>query len=84
MAIKVSLGKLSLSVPFDDLVPGLLASNGIELLPIRAGHLRGVTQLPFHHRDPFDRILVAQASAEGAVLVSADAVLDAYGVQRLW
>jgi PIN domain nuclease of toxin-antitoxin system len=84
MAIKVSLGKLSLSAPFQDLVPGVLASNGIELLQIRTEHVRGITQLPFHHRDPFDRMLVAQASAERAILVSADAALDAYGVQRLW
>jgi PIN domain nuclease of toxin-antitoxin system len=84
MAIEVSLGKLNRAVPFEQLVPGQLAANGIELLPLRADHLRGILDLPFHHRDPFDRMLVAQARAEGAVLVSADAALDPYGVRRLW
>jgi PIN domain nuclease of toxin-antitoxin system len=61
-----------------------LRANAIELLPITPVHLVAVMALPFHHRDPFDRIYVAQSAAEGAALVSADPALDAYGVQRLW
>jgi PIN domain nuclease of toxin-antitoxin system len=84
IAIKASLGKLDLSVPFEVLVPGELRANAIELLPIRPAHLVGLMALPFHHRDPFDRMYVAQAEAEGAAVVSADPALDAYGIQRLW
>lgn len=84
IAIKVSLGKLSLNVPFGDLFPGQLRSNAIELLPVQPEHAATVIALPFHHRDPFDRMIVAQAQAEGAVLVSADPALGAYGVQRIW
>lgn len=84
IAIKVSLGKLSLNVPFGDLFPGQLWSSAIELLPVRPEHAAAIIELPFHHRDPFDRMIVAQTQAEGAILVSADPTLDAYGVQRLW
>jgi PIN domain nuclease of toxin-antitoxin system len=84
IAIKASLGKLTLSVPFQDLIPGQLDPNAIELLPIRPEHAATLISLPFHHRDPFDRMLVAQAQVEGAALVSADPALDAYGVQRIW
>lgn len=84
IAIKASLGKLDLTVPFEELVPGELRANAIELLPITPAHLVAVMALPFHHRDPFDRMYVAQSEVEGAALVSADPALDAYGVQRLW
>lgn len=84
VAIKVSLGKLSLTVPFEDLIPGQLDANYIELLQLRPEHIAKLIPLPLHHRDPFDRILVTQAIVEGATLVSADAVLDQYGVARLW
>jgi PIN domain nuclease of toxin-antitoxin system len=84
IAIKASLGKLELTAPFEALVPGELRANAIELLPIRPAHLVAVMALPFHHRDPFDRMYVARAAAEGAALVSADPALDAYGVRRIW
>ena len=83
-AIKVSLGKPSLSAPFEQLIPRQLDANAIELLPIEPRHMVAVMSLPFHHRDPFDRMLVAQASVEGAVLVGADPALDAYGLRRIW
>lgn len=84
IAIKVSLGKLSLTAPFAELIPRQLHSNAIELLAIQPAHMAAVIGLPFHHRDPFDRMLVAQAVVEGAALVSVHAALDAYGVQRIW
>jgi PIN domain nuclease of toxin-antitoxin system len=84
IALKVSLGKLLLHAPFEDLIPDQLQANGIELLPIEPEHLREIIDLPFHHRDPFDRLLVAQSRREGATLVSADRGLDAYQVERLW
>ena len=60
IAIKSSIGKLSLSAPFDQLIAQQLSLNGFELLPIEVSHLAAVTTLPFHHRDPFDRLLIAQ------------------------
>lgn len=84
IAIKVSLGKLSLAAPFDQLIPTQLHANGIELLPLRPEHIAELIGLPLHHRDPFDRILVTQAKIEGAALVSADSWLDSYDVARIW
>lgn len=56
IAIKSSIGKLTLSSPFDKLIPQQLSLNGFELLPIEIAHLAAVVTLPFHHRDPFDRL----------------------------
>jgi PIN domain nuclease of toxin-antitoxin system len=84
MAIKVSLGKLTLSVPFEDLLPEQLRLNGIGLLNIAVDHVSLVATLPFHHRDPFDRMLIAQALTEKIPLVSVDAAFDNYEITRLW
>jgi len=84
MAIKQSLGKLRLPSPLPRFVPEQLAANRIQQLGIEFRHVARVASLPFHHRDPFDRLLVVQADAEDLVLVSADPAFDAYGVQRLW
>lgn len=75
---------MTLNAPFHELIPGQLHANAIELLPIRPEHAAALIALPFHHRDPFDRLLIAQANVEGAVLVSTDTAFDAYGVQRIW
>ncbi len=83
-AIKISIGKMNLSAPFDKLFPHQLAVNGFTLLPIEIKHISKVVSLPFHHRDLFDRILIAQAIEEKMSLVSIDAVFDAYGVARIW
>jgi PIN domain nuclease of toxin-antitoxin system len=87
MAIKVSIGKLSqltLNKPFHLQVTELLEQNGVALLPIELPHVVHVATLPFHHRDPFDRLIVAQSTLESMPLVSADAIFDDYGIQRLW
>lgn len=84
MAIKASLGKLSLATPLEQFIPEQLAANAISLLPIDFRHAARVESLPFHHRDPFDRLLVAQAQTEKLAIVSADAVLSEYGVRRIW
>ena len=84
MAINVSLGRLTLAHPVEQLLPAQLAANGIALLPIDLRHTLRVSSLPFHHRDPFDRMLVAQSLVEQMPLVSVDAALDAYGIRRLW
>jgi PIN domain nuclease of toxin-antitoxin system len=84
MAIKSSLGKLDLAKPLGELLPPLLTDSGIELLPIEIADLHRVATLPFHHRDPFDRLLAAQALERGFTIVSIDEAFDAYGVARLW
>ena len=84
MAIKFSFGKLKLAKPFATLIPEQLAANSIEILPIQLSHIEAVAGLPFHHRDPFDRMLIAQAIVEGIGLLSAEAAIDAYGVKRIW
>lgn len=84
IAIKVSLGKLILSKPFDQLMPEQIALNDIEILQISLDDLGVVAELPFHHRDPFDRLIVSQAMTRSIPLLSSDATLDQYPIQRLW
>ncbi len=84
IAIKVSIGKMSLAEPFNYLFPRQLQINGFELLPIAIEHSSLVTTLPFHHRDPFDRMLVAQSLVEEMPIVSIDAAFDRYSVDRRW
>ena len=83
MAIKVSLGKLTLRQPLAEYISYYLAINGFTLLPVTIAHTSTIVSLPFHHRDPFDRLLVAQALVEDMSLVSRDAILDNYGVVRV-
>jgi PIN domain nuclease of toxin-antitoxin system len=84
IAIKVRLRKLEFGIEFDALV-GLIEDEGLAtFLPITPAHVKHLQHLEMHHRDPFDRMLVAQALADNLTLVSADTSLDAYGVQRLW
>lgn len=84
MAIKISIGELSLPSPFNEFVSEQLSKNTIQLFPIRLAHLGLVATLPFHHRDPFDRLLIAQAITEEYPIVSIDDKFDAYSVKRLW
>ena len=84
LSIKLSLGKLQLAQPLKRFVPEQLAANRIRLLPLALSHAVLVADLPWHHRDPFDRLLVAQATVEGLTLVTRDKELSAYGVSTLW
>jgi PIN domain nuclease of toxin-antitoxin system len=84
IAIKVSIGKLTLARPFNVFIPEQLAFNSITELPINLEHLGVVSSLAFPHRDPFDRLLIAQAMTESLPVVSADAAFDLYSVKRLW
>lgn len=84
IAIKMKTGKLILNEPFLDFVQHAISDNGFTVLPIEPRHTALVARLPFHHKDPFDRLMISQALAEGIPIISADAVIDAYGVPRLW
>ena len=84
IAIKTGLGKLTLSEPFATLIPEQLGLNKIELLNISVDHASRVVSLPLHHRDPFDRMLAAQALTEEIPVLSNDQLLDVYGVKRVW
>lgn len=84
LAVKLSLGKLELPGSIERFVPAQLAANDFEELPLRFAHVARVARLPFHHRDPFDRLLAAQALAEGLTIVSADPVFRRYGVRVVW
>ncbi len=84
LAIKTSIGKLQLTKTVDRFIPEELADNDFQLLSIDFRHVAKVETLPFHHRDPFDRLLVAQALIEKMTIISADAVLSEYGIKRLW
>lgn len=80
VAIKRGLGKLE--APND--LPGVLEGEDFTLLPITSAHVWAVRELPHHHRDPFDRMLVAQAILEGIPLVSGDPRFAAYDVEVRW
>ena len=84
IAIKVSLGKIKLSEPFGTLIPEQLTANGIDLLDISVEHAALVATMPFHHRDPFDRLIAAQARVENITLISTDEVFEVYEIVRLW
>lgn len=84
MAIKSSLGRLGLSEPYEVLIPTQLRLNQMTLLDISMSHTIQVTKLPFHHRDPFDRLLIAQALVEDLPIVSNETLFDDYGVNRIW
>jgi PIN domain nuclease of toxin-antitoxin system len=84
IAIKLSLGKLTVEIPTEVLMTQQLTRNDIDVLPITVAHLVQVSTLPLHHRDPFDRLLIAQAIVEQIPIVSVDPAFDAYPVQRLW
>jgi len=84
IAIKVGLGRLTLPDRPERFIPEQLALNAIDSLPIQLSHALQVYDLPNHHRDPFDRMLVAQSQLEGLPLLSADPRLAQYAIDILW
>jgi PIN domain nuclease of toxin-antitoxin system len=84
IAIKIGLQKYTLPEPYQAFMEREIADNDFRILPIEPKHTALLTTMPHHHKDPFDRLLVAQAIVEGIPLVSADVQLDAYGVTRIW
>jgi PIN domain nuclease of toxin-antitoxin system len=84
IAIKAGLGKLKLGETSAVYIPAALSRTGFQLLPISLTHATAVESLPLHHRDPFDRLLVVQATIEAISIVSVDVMFDSYGVSRMW
>jgi PIN domain nuclease of toxin-antitoxin system len=84
MQIKLQLGKLTFDLPLSELITSQQQTNGLQILPIQLEHILALGDLPNHHRDPFDRMLVAQSMVEQMAILSADIVLDSYPVQRIW
>jgi PIN domain nuclease of toxin-antitoxin system len=83
MAVKAGLGKLDLPMPVDDYVAAQVA-RGYRTLSVTAAHAAAVEELPWHHRDPFDRMLVAQALLERVPIATRDPVFKRYGVTTIW
>lgn len=84
IAIKVGRSKLSLSMPYDQWMNRAIADLGLTLLPITVDYANQQAGLPDIHRDPFDRLIAAQAKSENIQVISADAIFDRYGVIRVW
>jgi len=84
ITVKYSLGKLRLREPPKTFMRNRIRANALTPFPITIEHCLPLATLPFHHRDPFDRLLVAQALCEGIPLLSADDRLSAYGIERIW
>jgi len=84
IAIKISIKRYALSKPYEVFMQEAIDKNDFGYLHIEPKHTARLTALPFHHKDPFDRLLVAQAIVEGNPIISNDTALDAYGITRLW
>lgn len=84
MQIKLQTGKLILYLPLPELVKSQQQNNDVQILSIDVSHIYALDSLPNHHRDPFDRILIAQAMVENKHELSVDVVFDAYPIQRMW
>ena len=81
---KVQVGKLALPSPVGDYLAAKLMANGVSVLSLSFDHVRRLEQLPLHHRDPFDRILVAQSIEEKLPLITADPIFERYPVELIW
>jgi PIN domain nuclease of toxin-antitoxin system len=84
MAIKICVNKLNLPRPFETYIPEQLSRNALTILDLKIEHTAMLITMPLHHREPHDRTIAAQALIEELPLLSADAKLDAYGLQRIW
>ena len=84
ITIKASLGRLELSEPLEELTKSQLKENEINVLPIELKHLSVLNELPFHHRDPFGRLIIAQGISENLPIVSKDSASSQYEVEIIW
>ena len=84
MAIKISINKLYLEESLEDFTCNHIIGNDIQILKIELPHIYRLEQLPFHHRDPFDRLIIAQAIEDNLAIISSDGIFDNYSVTRIW
>jgi PIN domain nuclease of toxin-antitoxin system len=84
MQIKQQLGKLALKLPLQQLVEWQCLHNSLQILPITTGHIYALNDLPPHHKDPFDRLILVQAKLENLTLISADSIFNRYGMDLFW
>ena len=84
IAIKISIGKLELLSSFEQLIPAQLEENDISILSIGLNHVSGIIELPFYHRDPFDRLIIAQGMTEKLAVISSDASFGMYPIEVIW
>lgn len=84
IAIKISLKKYTLSQPYEAFIQRGIADNGFIILPIEPKHTAALTTIPFHHRDPFDRLIIAQAMVEQISVISGDAAFADYAISCIW
>lgn len=84
IAIKISLGKYELPEPYALFIEREMSANDFRILPIEPKHTAALISMPFHHRDPFDRLMIAQAIVEVMPMVTVDVAFDAYPITRLW
>jgi len=84
MQIKIQLGKLKLNLPLPQVIEDHRKTNNIEILPVLLPHIFGLQNFPMHHKDPFDRLLIAQANVENVSVVTNDPAFALYPVKLLW
>ena len=84
MAIKIKTGKLKLKMKLDEFITKAAEKHKLNFLPILLTHIYQTQIFPFHHRDPFDRLLIAQAITENIAIISSDEIFDAYNSNRIW
>jgi len=84
MQIKMQLGKMKLAFPLQDIIREQQKDNGVQVIPVELEHVLALQSLPSHHKDPFDRLLIAQARAESAVLVTKDKTFSKYQIDLAW
>ncbi|HEX9928302.1 MAG TPA: type II toxin-antitoxin system VapC family toxin [Pyrinomonadaceae bacterium] len=82
--IKIQIGKFNFKDSLANVIAEQQKKNGLQILPINLLHILELENLPFHHKDPFDRLLIAQANVENMTLVSSDPVFSTYSVNLLW
>ena len=84
IAIKVSIGKLEIGMSMPELIKREVLGNTFQIMRIEPAHLDELSKLPFHHKDPFDRLIISQSLAEDSPIISKDKVLSAYAAQLIW
>jgi len=84
IAIKVSIGKLELLRQFDQFIPEKLEENEIDIIHVEMAHLSEMMKLPFHHRDPFDRLIIAQSVSENLPVIASDSIFREYPLDIIW